>query len=164
MEPPMEQTAAWLNAVYTPLEIKACQLLQELHHRIFEARLGWYSGHYRLGTDREYHRDSFPIPVIEVTGYCDIEINLDCVTVTAKLKRTAALESAYEALPPFDAYGTEDYLLDFYRPGMSLADMKNAIRKSKEDEIAFNFRLDFETDGSTIYEFAKRLRREGFYH
>lgn len=168
MEKPTEteQTIEQLNAVYGPLEQKAQQLLHGLHHRVFDTQLGWYNGHYRICADGKYRRDSFPLPVIEVKGYCDIEINLGCVIVTAKLKRTKALEYSYEKVNTFsfEAYGIKDYLLDFYTAGSTIRQMKDAIRQSDETEIGFNFRLDFDIDGDGIYEFAKLLRREGFYY
>ncbi len=168
MEKPneIEQTIEQLNAIYSLLERKAYQLLKGLHHRVFDAQLGWYNGHYRMCADGNYSRDYFPIPVIEVKGYCDIEINLDCVTVTAKLKRAKALEYSYEKVSifSFEAYGVEDYLLDFYTNGSTISQMKDVIRQSNETEIGFNFQLDFDIDGDRIYEFAKLLRKEGFYY
>lgn len=162
----IEKIIEQLDAVYIPLESKAHQLFKGLQHRIFETRLGWYSGHYRTWTDGKYHRDSFPILVIEVKGFCDVEINLDCVTVTAKLKRANALEYSYENIKgfSFEAYGVEDYLLDFYTAGSTVSQMKDAIRKSNETEICFSFRLNLDIDGDGIYKFVKLLRREGFYY
>lgn len=168
MEKPTEteQVIEQLNSIYSPLERKAHQLLQGLHHRVFDTQLGWYNGHYRMFADGRYHRDSFPIPVIEVKGYCDIEINLDCITATAKLKRTKSLEYSYEKVNSysFEAYGVEDYLLDFYTTGSTISQMKDAIRLSNETEIGFSFRLDFDVGGDGIYEFVKLLRKEGFYY
>lgn len=160
------QTVEQLNGVYAPLERKAHQLLQGLRDRIPETEFGWYSGHYRRGRDGEYHRDFFPIPVIGVRGYCDIEIHLDCVAVTAKLKRGRALESSYEELKgfSFEAYGVENYLQDFYVAGSTVSQMKEAIRQSGESEIGFSFRMDFGIDGDGICEFLELLRREGFYY
>lgn len=155
-----------LNAIYEPLEMKACQLLYGLHHRIFDPKLSYYSGHYRRAANGEYTRDSFPIPVVEVPGFCDVEINLDSVTVTAKLRRDEALVHSYEKLLKyeFEAYGVREYTHDFYTAGMTIEQLKENIRRSKEKEIGFTFRLDFDIDGERIYEFAKLLRREGFYY
>jgi hypothetical protein len=159
------RTIEQLSAVYAPLEEKADQLLRGLCD-IFVARLGWYNGHYRRGDDGEYHRDAFPIPVVAVRGYCDVEVNLDCVTVTAKLKRARALEYSYEKVKnvAFEAYGVEDYLLDFYTAGSTIDSMKAAILKSGEAEIGFGFRLNFGIDGNGICGFVELLRKEGFYY
>ena len=95
-----------------------------------------------------------------------MEINLDSVTVTAKLRRDEALVLSYEKLLKyeFEAYGVREYTHDFYTAGMTIEQFKENIRRSKEKEIGFTFRLEFEIDGERIYEFAKLLRREGFYY
>lgn len=162
----IQQTAQQLNAVYEPLEEKARQLRLALDRRIFEPQLAYYSGHYRKDADGVYNRDFFPIPVVEVKGFCDVEINLDCVSVTTKLRRDSALTYPYEKLAAYEweAYGVNDYTSDFYLPGMAAADLKENIRQSREQEISFTFRFDFGTDANEIYEFIKLLRREGFYY
>ena len=166
MEKEMQDIIAELNQVYRRLEFKAIQLLNGLHHRIFEPKLSYYSGHYRRQEDGGFSVDDFPIPVVEVKGYCDVEINLDCVAVSAKLRRTDALEHSYDKLAKyeFEVYGVEDYCSDFYHPGMTISEMKDNIRHSDEKEISFSFRFEFDVDGGAMYEFVKLLRREGFYY
>lgn len=155
-----------LNRVYWRLEMKGVQMLNGLHHRIFDPKLGYYSGHYRRTEDGGFAMDRFPIPVIEVPGYCDVEIHLDRVVVSAKLRREDALNRSYEILLPcrFEAYGVDGYLDDFYRPGMRIDELKENIQKSDEREIGFSIEFDFDIDGDAIYEFVKLLRREGFYY
>lgn len=155
-----------LNQVYWRLEMKGAQMLNGLHHRIFEPKLGYYGGHYRRAEDGGFAMDRFPIPVVEVPGYCDVEIHLDRVVVSAKLRREDALNCSYEMLLPyqFEAYGVEGYLDDLYRPGMTIDELKENIQKSDEREIGFSFEFDFDIAGDAIYEFVKLLRREGFYY
>lgn len=166
MEREMQSMITELNRVYRRLETKGIQMLNGLRHRILEPKLRYYSGHYRRQEDGSFAVDDFPIPVVEVKGYCDVEINLDCVTVSAKLRRADALEHTYDKLAryEFEAYGVEDYCSDFYHPGMTISEMKENIQTSDEKEIGFSFRFDFEVDGNTMYEFVKLLRREGFYY
>lgn len=165
-EQSVPEIASQLNQIYKPLEMKAAQLASGLHHRIFDPQVRYYSGHYRRGVDGEYQRDSFPIPVVEVPGYCDVEVNLDCVTVSTKLRHEAALTNTFEEFQQyeFEAYGIDDYLMDFYLPGMIIEQMKENIRSSDEKEIGFSFRFSHEIDGNTMYEFVKLLRRLGFYY
>ena len=73
-----------LSELYYPLEMKSLQILQGLQHRIFEPQLAYYSGHYRKATDGTHRIDYFPLPVITSDGFCDVVINLDCVTVNSK--------------------------------------------------------------------------------
>lgn len=157
---------AELDRFYSRLSARCAQLLGGLQHRAFETEWGWYSGHYRKGLDGAYHMDCYPIPVISVRGLCDIEIQTDEVNVTAKRRRSDVLEGDLGKLAayPFEAYGVEDYLADYCGPGMSLEQFRENVAKSAEREIGFAFRFDFEVGGEQMYEFAKLLRREGFYY
>ena len=125
---------------------------------------GWFSGHYEKDGDGEYSRNDYPIPVISVKGYCDIEVNPDCVTVTAKRKRRDVLEGDFEksfaklTAYPFEAFGVEGYLDGFYQPGMTLEQFRENVKNSREAD------LGFDVTGEQIYEFAKLLRREQFYY
>lgn len=161
-----KETISLLNQVYQRLEFKGISLANGLRHQIFDPRINYYSGHYRRQEDGSFAMDYFPIPVVEVKGYCDVEINLDCVTVTGKLRREDALSQSYEKLSKyeFEAYGVEDYTGDLYVPGMTIQQLKENIRKHPEKEIGFSFRFDFDVDGDAMYDFVKLLRREGFYY
>ena len=162
----METTADYLNQVYYRLELKQAELVHALFHRIFELESGFYNGHYRKREDGSFHMDYYPIPVISVKNYCDIEIGLDSISISTKLKRNAALSYDYSKLHAyrFEVYGVEDYLADYYHEGMSVQQLLDNLQASEEREIAFSFRFDFDTDGETIYAFVKLLRREGFYY
>ncbi len=159
-----KETIDLLNRVYRRLEGKGTELGKAL--RGFDAKLAWYNGHYRRQPDGGFAMDHFPIPVVEVKGCCDIEINLDSVTVSARLRREDALSFAYEKLSnyEFEAYGVEDYLGDLYRPGMTVQELTEKIRRCAEGEIGFSFRFDFDADGDAMYDFVTLLRQEGFYN
>ncbi len=159
-----KETIDLLNQVYRRLEGKGTELLKAL--RRFDAKLAWYSGHCRRQPDGGFAADHFPIPVVEVKGCCDIEIDLDSVAVSATLRREDALSFAYEKLSDyeFEAYGVEDYLGDLYRPGMTAQELTEKIRRCAEEEIGFSFRFDFDADGDAICDFVQLLHREGFYH
>ncbi len=161
-----KETVDLLNQVYRRLASKGNELLNGLRRRIFAPRLAWYNGHYRRQDDGCFAMDYFPIPVVEVKDCCDIEINLDSVTVSARLGREDALSFSYEKLSKFEfeAYGVEDYTGDLYRPGMTARELKENIRNTSEQEVGFSFRFDFDVDGDAVYEFVKLLRREGFYN
>ena len=159
----------WLNEInsaYNRLEMKNAEIIHALFHRIFELESGWFNGHYHKNDDGEWHRESYPIPVISVKGFCDIEIQFDKITVSTKLKRDAALAYSFEKFSEyeFEAYGVEDYLTDFYHDGQMIQEMKENISACDEAEIGFSFIFPFEVDGKQIFEFVKLLRREGFYY
>ncbi len=158
------QKAQLLNSVYAPLEQTGTALVRALTQRGYAAKLAYYGGHYRLGGDGAYHRDCFPLPVVEVAPICDIELNLDGITVSTKLSREDALRGTYGALAryPFEAYGVEDFTSDFYRPGMPLAELKQRIQESGEQQIGFSFCFVVGTDTDTLCALVQLLSQEGF--
>lgn len=155
-----------LNTAYYRLEMKQAEIVRALFHRIFELESGWYNGHYHKGDNGNWLRESYPIPVIGVKGFCDIEIQFDKISVSAKLKRDIALGYSFEKFAgyEFEAYGVEDYLADFYHAGQTIQKMKDNICACKEKEIGFSFVFPFDVEGKQIFEFVKLLRREGFYY
>lgn len=155
-----------INAAYYRLELKQAEIVHALFHRIYELESGWYNGHYHKGDNENWFRESYPIPVIGVKGFCDIEIQFDKISVSTKLKRDVALAYSFEKLAgyEFESYGVEDYLADFYHNGQSLQELKKNIRACDEKEIGFSFVFPFYVDGKQILEFVKLLRREGFYY
>lgn len=108
-----------INAAYDRLETKQAEIVHALSHGKDELRSGWYNHHYHKDDRGNWTREAYPIPVIGVNGVCDIEIHSDTISVTAKLKRGAALAYSFEEFAgyPFEAYGVEDYLADYYHPG-----------------------------------------------
>lgn len=155
-----------INAAYHQLEMKRAEVVYALSHTVFELESGWYSGHYHKGANGDWIREAYPIPVVSVKGLCDIEISFDKLNVSAKLKRAKAIEYSYEKFSKyaFEAYGVEDYLLDFRAAGQSIEEMKQNIAQSDEREIGFAFSFPFEYEREALYAFAKLLRREGFYY
>lgn len=155
-----------INAAYYRLEMKQAEIAHALFHRIFELEFGWYNGHYHKGGDGNWLRESYPIPVIGVKGFCDIEIQFDKISISTKLKRDVALACSFEKFSgyEFEAYGVENYLADFYHAGQTVLEMKENICTSDEREIGFSFVFPFDIEGKQIREFVKLLRREGFFY
>ena len=155
-----------LNKLYYRLELKQTELFQGLFHRCFELKRGFYNGNYHRDKSGNYVMEYYPIPIIEVQGLCDVEINVENITVSTKLTKQNAVEYNYGQLEgnSFEAYGVEDYLQDFYEPGMTTEELQAAIKKSEEKEIGFSFKFGFDITGNEMYEFVKMLRREGFYY
>lgn len=155
-----------INATCYRLETKQAEIAHSLFHRIFELEFGWYNGHYHKNYAGNWCRESYPIPVVSVKGFCDIEIQSDKISVSTKLKRNAALAYSFEKFAgcDFEAYGVEDYLADFYHAGQPVQEMKENILACNEAETGFSFEFPFDIEGKQIFEFVKRLRREGFYY
>ena len=154
-----------LNKIYQRLELKCCQLASDLYHRVFDIEQRYYSSCRRREDNGNFAIDYFPIPIIEVKGYCDIEVNLDHIAVITRLRGKDALEQTYEkfAKYEFEAWGADDHIGVWYRAGMTIEEFKETVHISDEEEIFFSFRFPFDVDSNTMYEFAKLLRREEFY-
>lgn len=155
-----------MNAAYDRLEKKQDALAHAFSQREFESESGWFNGHYQKNEDGSFSRDSYPIPVISVKGVCDMEIQFDRIDVSTKLKREKALTYSFDKMAdyPFEAYGVEDYLGDYYHEGQSIQELRDNILDSEEKEIGFSFTFSFDAEGEKILEFVTLLRREGFYY
>lgn len=157
-----------LNQVYKGLDTKARNIIALCIslHKGMSCTCGYYNGHYHRNAEGTYEMDYFPIPVITVEGLCDIELDLDRITVSTKLKRDAALGYNYEKLNDykFEAFGVEEYLDDFYLEGYSYNDLVKNIEACAEQEIGFAFEVPFAVNGAEILEFVQFLKREGFYY
>lgn len=149
-----------LRAIYRPLESKRAAVQDALRPLGLRVASAYYHGHYQRDEDGDYVRNDYPIPVVEVTGLCDIEIEPDHLSVFAKLTRERALAYDFTRLRgySYEVYGVQDYLTDY-----AGEDVKEAIRNSAEREIGFSFSFPFETEGETLCSFASFLREEGFY-
>lgn len=154
-----------LNGYYVPLEQRRRQMQAALAAE-FPITMGWFNGHYRRDEAGEYGMDCFPIPEITVTGLCDVELHFDMVNVTTKLRREDALNNDFIPFTdvPFEAYGVQNYLLDFRTEGVSIDAMYDNIRNSDEQEVFFTFSLAAEVTTDTVTAFVQRLRNSGFYY
>lgn len=123
-----------IQRFYDRLERKSAQIGHALSHRIFQLEVGWYNGHYHKGQHGVWSREAYPIPVIGVKDFCDIEIQPDHISVSTKLKRSAALSYSFETFAGYDfeAYGVEDYLADFYHAGQTIQELKENLRACKD--------------------------------
>ena len=157
-----------LNDVYEKLDLKAMELSFPFNkiHGIFQYSVGFYNGHYSKNKSGEYQMDYFPIPVISIKNMCDIEIGIEKISVSTKLKKEEALKFNYSKLNGymFEAYGVENYLENYYIEGDTIEQLIEKVQNSEEKEIGFAFFLSDDIDGDTIYKFVKFLKRNGFYY
>lgn len=157
-----------LNEVYKKLESKMHDIAAPFIslHNGFDFICGYYNGHYHKDSEGKYVMDYFPIPVITVDGLCDIEIDLDKVSISTKLKREAALGYEYEKLSEyaFEVYGVEEYLDDFYVEGNTYPELVKNIENSEEKEIGFSFMFSGDVGAEEIYKVVKFLRKEEFFY
>ena len=157
-----------LNEIYKKLENRMHKIVAPFTslHKGFDFSCGYYSGHYHKNAEGKYAMDFFPIPVVTVKGLCDIEIDLDKVSVSTKLKREVTLNYSYEKLSDyeFEAYGVDGYWDDFYVKGNTYAELVENITRSKEKEIGFSFLFSRDVEADVIYKCVRLLRKEGFFY
>ncbi len=154
-----------IDAAYAPLEAKRAQLVRALSRGPDPVVSGWYNGHYRRTEDGGWHKEAYPIPVLTVRGLCDVEISFDGLSLSAKLARDRALSRSYDEFrsASFEVFGVEDYLLDFYRSGRPIGELKARVAQSAEREIGFAFSFPFDAQEPALLALASLLRRDGFY-
>lgn len=154
-----------LNAIYRQLELKSAQMSAGLHHRVFECRTNWLSGCYALDSEGKFICEDFPIPVIQVRGYCDVEIHPEGIHVVAKMKQIDAIGHSFAKLQKYEyhVFGAEEYSSGYCEADLAIGDLKTNLVAACNKEVIFTFFLSPDIDGDEIYEFAKLLRREGFY-
>ena len=155
-----------LNKLYYPIHTRASEILKCFQFQDFEPVLGWYNFHFSKDENGEYQPDYFPMPVINLKGCCDIEIGFEQITVSAKLRREKALSYSFDDVKdvPFEAYGVEDYLADYYNSDMTIEQLYENIKNSAESEIGFSFVFGYDVDKDILLDHAKLLRSKGFYY
>lgn len=155
-----------LNEFYHLLEDKKNEIIQSLKGLNLQMSSGWFNGHYRKTDSGKWEREAFPIPVISIYGFCDIEIHDERLSLSTKMKKENALAfsfvpyTAYE----FEAFGVEDYLADYFHSGMTLDDMKEQIEKSGESEIGFAIIVPFDFKNKSLMDLIEKLKTDGFFY
>ncbi|BCN30909.1 hypothetical protein [Anaeromicropila herbilytica] len=162
----MEQYQTILNNVYSILEKKRVELKQTFQCQDFQLDIGYYNRHYHRNDKGKYEIEYYPIPVISVKGYCDIEIELDYISISTKLKREDVLIYEFSKLSEyrFEAFGVEEYLDDYYIEGLTYVKFKEKVRQSNEKEIGFAFFFESDVDVVKICLFVEFLQKEKFYY
>lgn len=162
----MEIERKRLNQTYYPLYTKSVELVSVLRRHGFAAELGWYNGHYHRDESGQFQMDYFPIPVIRLKGFCDIEFDIAQISISSKLKRNNALHYTFEKMKniSFEAFGVEDYLASYYDSNMTIKQLHKNIQESRENDIGFSFSFSLNISNEDLLAFVKFLRCEGFFY
>ena len=153
-----------LNAAYASLGRRASALKGALEDAGLRAVWNWYAYHSTL-IDGEYRMEEFPIPVVDVNGGChgggcDVGFHMDEVFVEFQLTCEQAFGFDFGQLPqPFEVYGVEDYLHDFYRPGMDLDGIASRIMSSGEHRVGVTLTLPGNTEIADLVSMVQDSRR-----
>lgn len=170
---------ARLNEVYRELVAKAQSLMKEFSPLVNPDMLmsmSYLIKHYirhmykykeeTLEDAARHSENHYPIPVIRLSGLCDVEIDTKVISVFTRLKRVDMLGFDFEQLKgySFDAYGYgAGCRIDFCDGGDSLTEMKEHILSGSTEVIDFYFDFPFDTDEKEIFTLIKRLQNAGFF-
>ena len=160
-----EKYLAAIDAAYFILEEKQAELLSAIASARYRATIGWYNGHYHRNGLGEWERESYPIPVIEITGICDVEIGFDKITVSTKLPSKSVRMLTPENFTPYDyeVYGIEDYLNDLYNSRQPFGQLITSAEQHSEQEVGFSFYFPPQAPAAPILALIRLLDESGFY-
>lgn len=155
-----------LNEFYKNLDDKAEQIKEILKRKGFKVEKKYYNGHYNKDASGNYVMDYYPIPFIEVSGLCDIEIVGTHINITTKTSIKNAIELNYDKLSDyyFEVYGVVDYLSDYYRSGDDILKLYKSLEACNEKEIGFGFSFANNTTADKILSVVVTLKQNGFYY
>ena len=156
-----------LNCVYKPIDDKSKKLVAALEkfQSSFKVTSGFFNGHYHKDSKGHYLADAYPIVVISIMGLCDIEIDFDGISVTAKLSKGQAQVFDWKVIDgtSFEVYGVDDYLTD-YGGNQELDAICENILPSAEKEFFISFYLPDSTSTDEIIALINTLRTNEFYY
>ena len=160
-----EKYLAAIDAAYFVLEEKQAELLSAFTAARYRAASGWYNGHYHKNILGEWERESYPIPVLEIAGICDVEIGFDKITVSAKLRTESISTLEAESFTPYDyeVYGVEDFLNDLYSSRQPFGQLKAIAENHSEPEVGFSFYFPPHASAIPILDLIRLLDKSGFY-
>lgn len=153
-----------LNAAYASLGRRASALKGALEDAGLRAVWNWYAYHSTL-IDGEYRMEEFPIPVVDVNGGChgggcDVGFHMDEVFVEFQLTCERAFAFDFGVIPyPFEVYGVENYLQDFYRPGMDADGIAARIMASGEKLVGVSLTLSGSAEKEQLLSVVEQCRR-----
>lgn len=160
-----ENTRDLLNRLYASLYRKMLAFVAAATQKESKVTSGFYNGHYHKSPAGQYEIDEYPIPVVSLMGLCDIEIDFDGTTITAKLSKDQVLSFDWTVLRdcPFEIYGVEEYLTD-YGNAQTVDQIGNNIRNSDETEFFVTFSMPKSADADAVIRFCEQLQAYGFYY
>lgn len=153
-----------LNAAYASLGRRASALKVALEESGVDAAWNWYAYHSSL-IDGEYRMEEFPIPVVDVeggsqNGGCDVGFHMNELFVEFQLTCEQAFVFDFGQLPwPFEVYGVEDCLHDFYRSGMDPDSIAAGIMASGEKRVGVSLTLPGDCETAVLLSVVEEYRR-----
>ena len=140
-----------LNEIYVKINKKKKELIQALKEKGISYRWGYYSQH-SVKINEEWITEEYPIPVITIDHISDLGIDIPHIFLEIAITREQALKFDYHKLEsyPFEVYGMENYLNDFYNTSLSFTEIKDRIQKSSEVSIGISVFFSVDEPASGI--------------
>lgn len=170
---------ARLNELYRALVAKAQSLMREFSPLVnpdLLMSMSYLIKHYirhmykhkeeSLEYAAQHSENHYPIPVIRLSGLCDVEIDADVISVFTRLKRVDMLKFDFSRLEgySFEAYGYgAGSRIDFCDCKETVQAMKDNILGSSTEVIDFYFDFPFDADEKEIFTLISRLQKAGFF-
>lgn len=156
-----------LNGFFAPLNARVRELVRPFckFNNGFDYEIIAFSKNYTKLANGRYYVNSYPLPAILVYGFCTIVINQDEIVINSKMKSEIALKFDLTRLNNYDfeIYNPYDRNDIIFKKGMTKETYKRKMIIYDDNDIAFEFHFDYETDENQIYNFIKLLRRNGLY-
>ena len=160
-----EKYLAAIDAAYFSLEEKKTELLSTLSAARLRVKDGWHNGNYHKNELGEWERESYPIPVLELAGLCDIEVGFNRISVSTKLPTDCIESIRPEDFTPldFEVYDVENFLEDIYTSRQPFIQLKASVKRHPTHEVGFTFYYPPQTTTTPILELIDLLDKNGFY-
>lgn len=157
------QNTDCLNEIYKVLDERKDAVKTAL--KDYSPKSGYYNGHYYRNDEGQYEITYYPIPVVEIRGLCDVEINLDDMSVSTKLekRRIPSFDLSVLGNVYFECTGVDDYLADLYRSDLPRKVLLKNVERFPEDVISFCFTLEKDDLGSLV-KLVSALKEHGFFY
>ena len=145
----LKETHLLLNKLYS----MAKKDYQKLLRRNIDCSLKNYKYNY-IKLNGKYHKQEYPIPIIECKNKGDIGYNLDKVFFEFSFDENEFLNLNFDYIlnnfEDIEMYGGEDCLIDFYEKGNSEEDIINEFKSS--DEVIALVSLYFDHDEESLID------------
>lgn len=121
-----------------------------------------YKTSYKYTT--EYNKESYPLPVVSVSGLCEIVLNEYEIDINTKISKSNLLKINFDGFKnyDFDIYPTSDYFNDLYEKGMSNKEVIEKIKKSNYKNFGLTFIVPLDMSNTSIRKLINLLEINNF--
>lgn len=121
-----------------------------------------YKTSYKYTT--EYNKESYPLPVVSVSGLCEIVLNEYEIDINTKISKSNLLKINFDDFKnyDFDIYPTCDYFNDLYEKGMSNKEVLEKIKSSNYKNFGLTFIVPLDMSNMSIRKLINLLKINNF--